>query len=109
MPPLEGKLVQTVNDNMAAAANSILVVVQIGDNIQVDPYPGNYKFFTKDGNWVKITDETGELVALYNQSHIIACRILTAEQMLHARLLQASGTRSGADPLATDVNRGSAG
>ena len=102
-------MVIAANDKVAKAADSILVVVQVGDGIQVDPYPGNYKFFTKESNWVKITDETGELVALYNQSHVIACRMLTAEQMLHAKLLQASNSRSGATPLDTDVGGGSSG
>lgn len=102
-------MVIAANDTAAKAASSILVVVQVGDGIQVDPYPGNFKFFTKDGNWVKITDETGELVALYNQSHVIACRMLTAEQMLHAKLLQASDPRSRPDPQQPDAGGGSSG
>ena len=102
-------MVIAANDKVAKAADSILVVVQVGDGIQVDPYPGNYKFFTKESNWVKITDETGELVALYNQSHVIACRMLTAEQMLHAKLLQASNSRSGTNPQQPDAGGGSSG
>lgn len=98
-----------VNDTPANAANSLLVVVQIGDGIQVDPFPGNFKFFTKEGTWLKIVNEAGDLIALYNQHHVIAVRFITAEQMIHAQLLQASSQRGGAAPLEAATDRGSAG